>query len=167
MQGIPSNDEIQGEVDPIRRALLAGMQRMLLGQPRTPAGGALNVKTLAIESGVPRHHLYQTHPDLRDRFEFLRDHSSMPSATEATLQEQLARMKTELEELRNRHRESLDELRNWKALAETFGRAINVLQEELRREQIKSGRLAKKVANFETQNHPAPVVHIRPSRSGQ
>ena len=160
----PSNEEIRLEVDPIRRAILAGMQRILLGQPKAVSVGATSFSDLAVEAGIARHHLYQTNPDLRERFEFLRDRSEAPTLAESDLKKKVAALQVEAERLRDVQERWRDDARNWKALAETFQRAINVLQEELRSEQITSSRLAKKLAKLENINGQSPVVPIRPRR---
>jgi AcrR family transcriptional regulator len=160
----PSNDEIRLEVDPVRRAILAGMQRVLLGQPKAVSVGATSFSDLAVEAGIARHHLYQTHPDLKDRFEFLRDRSDAPTLAESNLQKKVTMLQAETERLRDLQERTRDDARNWKALSETFERAINVLQEELRREQTTSSRLSARLARIEGSPGQAPVVSIRPRR---
>ena len=162
---IPSNDEIEQESDAIRKAILSGMQRILLGQPRTVAPGADTFSHLAVEAQVKRHHLYQRHPDLKDRFEFLRDQSARRTDLETELEKRVEGLKIKVKRLTELQTTTRTEARHWRSVSETFARAINVLQEELRREQVTTARLAKKLKSSTELSTQSPVVHIRPSSS--
>lgn len=158
---VPANSEIANEEEGIRRAILAAIQRIILGQPRLIAPGNTSLSGLAIEAGVPRHHLYQTHPDLRARFEFLRDRPDQKTQMELDLDARLRKAKLEIQRLVELQARTHERASTWKALTETLARAINVLQEELRQEQIKSGRLARKVEGQVSTGSIAPLTLIR------
>lgn len=155
----PSNAEIQGEKDPIRRDILAAMQRILLGCPRHVPPGSTSVSHLAQEAQIGRHHLYQSHPDLRDRYSYLCDRADRPTEKEAALRAALDRTKTELTRMRELQTRTRQQASDWRALTEVLARAINVLQEELHQEQIKAERLADRLGRIEKQPAPSsPVV---------
>jgi hypothetical protein len=59
---------IDHETDPVRRAILAAMNRLFAGRPQR-SSGRLNVTQLAIEADVKRWHLTHQHLDLRDLFQ--------------------------------------------------------------------------------------------------
>lgn len=56
------------ETDPIRKKILAAMNRMFAGNPQRSTG-RLNVSQLAIEAAVPRWHLTHQHVDLKEMFQ--------------------------------------------------------------------------------------------------
>ncbi|WP_328559279.1 hypothetical protein [Streptomyces coelicoflavus] len=56
------------ETDPIRKAILSAMDRMLSGSPKRSTGH-LNVSQLAVEADVKRWQLTHRHTDLRDLFQ--------------------------------------------------------------------------------------------------
>jgi integrase len=56
------------ETDPVRRAILAAMDRMLSGCPQRSTG-RLNVSQLAVEADIKRWQLTHQHTDLRDLFQ--------------------------------------------------------------------------------------------------
>lgn len=141
----PSNDEIDAETDAVRRSLLAGIQRMLLGQPQRVPVAALSISNLATEANVARHHLYQGHRDLRERFEFLRERAGEPTAAENELRRALETALADTARLRQLQHRTHEQAEHWKALSQVFQRAINVLQEELRQEQVRSERLARRL----------------------
>lgn len=133
---------------------------MLLGQPRLVPTGAMTISDLAREAGVGRHTLYRS-PDLKERFEYLRDKAQEPTPSELRLQEQLEAAKAEIRRLRQVQSRTRDEAGNWKALCLILERAINVLQEELRQEQEKSRRLIARLEKVKAKRGSAPVVPIR------
>lgn len=59
---------IGSETDPVRRAIIAAMNRLFAGTPQR-SNGRLNVTQLAIEADLKRWHLTHQHPDLKDRFQ--------------------------------------------------------------------------------------------------
>jgi hypothetical protein len=56
------------ETDPVRRAILAAMNRLFAGTPQRSTG-RLNVSQLAIEADVRRWQLTHQHTDLKDLFQ--------------------------------------------------------------------------------------------------
>ncbi|GAA3372277.1 hypothetical protein GCM10017744_103160 [Streptomyces antimycoticus] len=59
---------LDNEQDPVRRDIIAAINRLLAGTPHR-SNGRLNVTQLAIEAGVKRWHLTHQHTDLKDRFQ--------------------------------------------------------------------------------------------------
>jgi AcrR family transcriptional regulator len=165
---IPENAEIDNEGDSSRRAILAAMQRIFLGQPKWVPVGATSISDLAREAQVGRHVLYRS-LDLKDRFAYLRDTAHQPTAPELQLHEQMAKLKSEVTDLRQLQSRTYERAESWKALGTTLERAINVLQEELRQEQIKSERLARRLSDLKTESGvgSAPVIPLRPRPNSQ
>lgn len=56
------------EKDPVRKKLLAAMDRLLDGSPLR-SSGRLSVSQLAVEAGVERWRLTHQHTDLKERFQ--------------------------------------------------------------------------------------------------
>ena len=140
------------------------MQRMFLGHPKHVPPGADSVSHLAKEAAVGRHHLYQGHSDLRERFEYLRDRSGQATVREVELQLILDRTKVELartRELQVRTREEVDNLRG---ATENFARIINVLQAELRQEQLKTDRLHRRLLRYKEDAVESSAVIKMPNR---
>ncbi|MFD7627545.1 hypothetical protein ACFV7Q_16150 [Streptomyces sp. NPDC059851] len=71
------------ETDPVRRDILAAMNRLFAGTPARSAG-RLNVSQLAAEAGLKRWHLTHQHPDLKDLFQshVAQDHAARPKLAE-------------------------------------------------------------------------------------
>jgi hypothetical protein len=118
--------------------LLAAMVRILSGRPSTARAGDLTITAVAVESGLKRHYLTHRHPELKDLFYQLRDHHHNPVKTDA------AQLKSDIEDLRRRLGDANDQRRKWKATAETFARAIQVLtleNDRLRQNQPAGGRV--------------------------
>jgi len=158
---MPTNRKVAAETDPVRRAILGAIQRLLLSQPRHVRPGASSISDLAREAEVARHHLYQTHPDLKARFEYLRDRAQTPTQAEASLTEALEKAKQEITRLEQLQTRTRTEALNWKGLCEVLQRAINVLQEELRQEQLKTERRSRRLAMTPTTPTAEPVIPIR------
>ena len=59
---------IASETDPVRRAIIAAMNRLFAGTPQR-SNGRLSVTPLAIEADLKRWHLTHQHPDLKDLFQ--------------------------------------------------------------------------------------------------
>jgi AcrR family transcriptional regulator len=163
--GPPSNFEIERERDSTRREILAAMQRILLGHPKYVPPGATSVSQLAKEAKLGRHHLYQKHPDLRYRYEYLRDRRGQPTERETELQLLLDRTKSEIVEMRGLQSRTRQEANDWKALSELLARAINTLQEGLHQEQVKAGRLARRLGKLEGQEGQSSTVVLLHRRS--
>lgn len=155
---IPDNAEIENENDSSRRAILAAMQRIILGQPKRVPVGATSISDLAREAQVGRHVLYRS-LDLKDRFAYLCDTVHQPTAPELQLHEQIAKLKSEVTGLRQLQSRTHDRAESWKALCTTLERATNVLQEELRLEQIKSERLARRLNDLKPESESGSAPH--------
>lgn len=155
----PSNAEIEREKDPVRKDILSAMQRIHLGHPKRVPLGAKSISHLAKEAGIGRHYLYQSHSDLKDRHEYLRDRADQPTEKEAKLQSRADRYRSEIAELRDLQGRTRQEATDWKALTELLARVINTLQEELHQEQIRSERLARRLRKVDEQmGQPSAVV---------
>jgi hypothetical protein len=77
----------------------AAMDRLLAGT-LLRSGGELTIVSLAIEAGVKRHVLTHKHTDLKDRFYArARAQDSVP-ASEAALREQIADLRSKLDDMR-------------------------------------------------------------------
>ena len=111
---LPGNAEIAREKDPTRRAIIAAIQRILLGQPKHIPPGAISISHLAQEAQVGRHHLYQSHPDLKDRYEYLRDRSRQPTEKELGLRHELDEAKAKITQLRDLQARTHERSQNWK-----------------------------------------------------
>lgn len=156
---LPTDHEIASEPDKRRRAILGAMQRILTGRPRHVPPGRDSVSQLAIEAGVGRHHLYQRNPDLRVRFERLRETGGQRTSREVELQRRLDDAVSEVRRLTILQSQTHHRTEQWKGLVDTLQRAINVLQEELRTEEIRSQRLEKRLGKVQEQGGlPAPVL---------
>ena len=162
LPSIPTDSEIAGERDNVRHAVLAAMQRILTGNPRVVPPGSDSILQLAAEAGIGRHQLYRSAADLRLRFERIKDASNRQTDGETLLQRRLDDAKEEVRRLALLQAQTRREGEQWKGLVELLHRAINVLQEELRTEQIRAGRLEKRLQQEAERNPGAPVVPIRP-----
>lgn len=161
---VPDNAEIAKETSSSRKSVLSAIQRMMLGQPRLVPVGAMTISDLAREAGVGRHTLYRS-PDLKDRFEYLRDKAEEPTSAELRLKAQMEDLKVEVKRLRHLQSSTKDDASKWKSLCLILGRAINVLQEELRQEQDKSGRLLARLEKAKAKKGQDSVVPIRSRRT--
>lgn len=159
---IPTDREIANEPDEVRRAVLSAMQRILTGNPRTVRPGSDSVLQLAVEAGVGRHQLYRRDPDLRLRFERLKNQAGQRSDAETRWQTRLDDAHAEVTRLTKLQAKTRKDAEDWKGFAELLQRALNVLQEELRNEQIRNSRLTKRLKRMEEASPLAPVVPIRP-----
>ena len=141
----PTNHEITREADPDRKALLGAMQRILNGTPTTVSRGATRFSDLAAEAGLKRFVLYQHHPDLKDRFEHLRDHAQRPTDREEKLQGDLADAARRIADLEQRLAAELERRDNWKGLAELLANAVATLQADAEQQRTRADRLARKL----------------------
>lgn len=115
--------------DDVVAQLLAAMVRVLSGRPSNAKPGDLTITAVAAESGLKRHYLTHKHPALKDLFYQLRDHHQNPVKHDAS------QLTSEIDDLKRRLGDANDQLRKWKATAETYGRAIQVLTLEKRQLQ--------------------------------
>jgi hypothetical protein len=101
-------DQTRGQTE---QRIRAAMDRLLQGG--TPAGGGCDLRSLAAEAGVARSSLYTTYRHLKVEFEQRRSRQSADGTAVDARQEQIARLRTEADRLRERltaHREELAEL---------------------------------------------------------
>lgn len=72
------------ETDPVRKKILAAMDRLMAGKPLRSTG-RLSVSQLAIEAGVPRWHLTHQHVDLKEMFQAqVRNQGKTPAPYQGT-----------------------------------------------------------------------------------
>ncbi|WP_323958891.1 hypothetical protein GC088_10055 [Arthrobacter sp. JZ12] len=163
----PSNSEIRSEKNPTRQAILSAMQRILSGVPKRVPSGALTTRDLAFEAEVGRHHLYQSHPDLRQRFEFLREREGTRPEREVALQEALERARSQAVRHKDSQQRARQEADDWKELVEVLARVINALQEEIHQEQIKVERLTRRLHEPGSSHRPTVVPITKYSAGGK
>jgi len=118
MTGFP----IGNETDPVRRAVIAAMNRLFIGKPQR-SNGRLNITQLAIEADVKRWHLTHQHTDLRELFQrqVAKDDSCRSWAT---------RSADELEDLKKEHAELREHCRALEARLAIYASALNLLSLE-------------------------------------
>ncbi|MCX4437776.1 MULTISPECIES: hypothetical protein [Streptomyces] len=113
---------IDDETDPVRRAIVAAMNRLFTGKVQR-SSGRLNVCQLAIEADVKRWHLTHQHLDLKERFQA---HVAQTESQKAThLQDADA-----LTELQQKHAELQAHCRFLEARLHTYATALNLLSLE-------------------------------------
>jgi hypothetical protein len=110
------------ETDPIRRAIIAAMNRLLGGTPHR-SNGRLNVSQLAIEANVKRWHLTHQHPDLRDLFQAQVARQESRRATHL-------RSADAIEDLRRKHADLQEHCRFLEARLQTYAAVLNMLAME-------------------------------------
>lgn len=120
MTAIPLN----GETDPIRRAIIAAMNRLFAGTPKRSTG-RLNVSQLAIEADIQRWHLTHQHQDLKELFQ-------ARVATEETKRITHVRGQDEHQELRKKYTELQAHARFLEERLQLYATAVNLLSLELR-----------------------------------
>lgn len=157
----PTNGEITREKDPVRKAILSAMQRILSGHPKHVLPGATTISDLAAESETGRHHLYQSHPDLRERFEYLRDRADQPTQRESDALARLETVKTENAQLKELQARTRAEATEWQGRFENSLRLTVVLQEQARSESIKADRLERKLLAAKGAETTGSVIAMR------
>ncbi|NEC02217.1 hypothetical protein [Streptomyces anulatus] len=107
------------ETDPIRKAILSAMNRMLSGSSKHSAG-QLNVSQLAVEAGVKRWQLTHRHTDLRELFQTrARQVESSQGTHQRTVEER--------NDLRQRHAELQRHCAELEERVQTYAAAINLM----------------------------------------
>ena len=101
--------------------LLAAMVRVLSGTPATARPGNLTITAVATEAGLKRHHLTHKHTELKELFYQLRDNHANP------VKDHAASLTEQVSDLKQKLADAHDQRRKWKATAETYARAINIL----------------------------------------
>jgi hypothetical protein len=110
------------ETDPIRRAIIAAMNRLLAATPHR-SNGRLNVSQLAIEADVKRWHLTHQHPDLKDLFQAEVAKQESRRATHL-------RSADALEDLQRKYAELQEQCRLLEARLQTYATVLNLLAME-------------------------------------
>ncbi|MEV3845546.1 hypothetical protein AB0L20_18610 [Streptomyces albidoflavus] len=110
---------LDNEQDPVRRNIIAAINRLLAGTPHR-SSGRLNVTQLAVEADVKRWHLTHQHIDLKDRFqaEAAQEEAKRAKATQAG--DAMEKLKRENAELRQR-------CRHLESRLEIYATALNQL----------------------------------------
>ncbi|MCY0927897.1 hypothetical protein OTB20_17085 [Streptomyces sp. H27-H1] len=107
------------EPDPVRRAILAAMNRLFAGTPQRSAG-RLNVSQLAVEADVKRWHLTHQHSDLKDLFQ---SEAAKAEAKRATH----VRAADAFEELKKKHTKLQDRCRVLEERLAIYATAVSLL----------------------------------------
>ncbi|SOD83048.1 hypothetical protein [Streptomyces sp. Ag109_G2-15] len=110
---------LDGETDPVRREIIAAINRLLAGTPHR-SNGRLNVSQLAIEADVKRWHLTHQHTDLKDRFQA---EIALAEAKRATA----AQSVDAYEELKRENAELRQHCRHLQSRLEIYATALNQL----------------------------------------
>lgn len=110
---------LDGETDPVRRDIIAAINRLFAGTPHRSAG-RLNVTQLAIEADVKRWYLTHQHTDLKDQFqvEVARADAKRAAAVQIT---------DEYEELKRQNAELRKYCRHLESRLEIYATALNQL----------------------------------------
>ncbi|MGW1024247.1 hypothetical protein ACWD4J_11110 [Streptomyces sp. NPDC002577] len=82
------------EADPVRRAILAAMNRLFAGTPQR-SNGRLNVSRLAVEANVKRWHFTHQHPDLKDLFQAKTSEEEAKRASQGRSADAYEKLKTQ------------------------------------------------------------------------
>ncbi|MGV9895155.1 hypothetical protein [Streptomyces tendae] len=114
---------LDDEQDPVRRDIIAAINRLLAGTPHR-SNGRLNVTQLAIEAGVKRWHLTHQHTDLKDRFQA---EAELAEARRTTA----AQSADAYEELKLKYTELSQHCRHLESRLEIYATALSQLALEL------------------------------------
>ncbi|WP_216918056.1 hypothetical protein [Nocardia noduli] len=109
---------LAGETDPVRRDIIAAINRLLAGTPRRSRG--LNISQLAAEADVKRWRLTHQHTDLKDRFQAEIAHAE-------TQQAAIIRSADDYEDLKRKHTELNRHCRDLERRLEIYAVALNQL----------------------------------------
>ncbi|WP_109530080.1 hypothetical protein [Nocardia aurea] len=110
---------LAGETDPVRRDIIAAINRLLAGTPRR-SRGRLNISQLAVEANVKRWRLTHQHTDLKDRFQAEIAHAE-------TQQAAIIRSADDYEDLKRKHAELNRHCRDLERRLEIYAVALNQL----------------------------------------
>lgn len=138
---------LDGEHDPVRREIIAAINRLLAGTPHR-SNGRLNVTQLAIEADVKRWHLTHQHTDLKDRFQEEVSRAEAKRAASAKVADAYEDLKQENTELRQH-------VRHLEGRLEIYAAALDLLARE---HAVLSGRDADaaKVRTLPRRRQPLP-----------
>ncbi len=144
MSQVPTLEEVRAEPDQVRKAILEAILRVVEERPLHIEVGDYSVVGLADEAGVKRHWFNQRHKDLRERYQFIRDHfldPPPPVDEDARIEELLRRISV----LEARLAEAAVERDHWKTSAELFVRAMNVQEVDLATRDTTIARLKRRL----------------------
>ncbi|MEV6256724.1 hypothetical protein ACIHAX_19505 [Nocardia sp. NPDC051929] len=110
---------LAGETDPVRRDIIAAINRMLTGTPQR-SRGRLNICQLAVEADVKRWRLTHQHIDLKDRFQAEIAHLETEHAA-------IIRSADDYEDLKRKHAELNHHCRDLERRLEVYAVALNQL----------------------------------------
>jgi hypothetical protein len=113
---------MDNETDPVRRAILAAMNRLFTGTPQR-SNGRLNISQLAIEANIKRWHLTHQHPDLKDLFQ------AQVAENEAKRAAHIRSVDT-FEELKKKHADLQAHCQFLEARLQTYATALSLLSLE-------------------------------------
>ncbi|MCZ2524364.1 hypothetical protein [Streptomyces sp. HB2AG] len=113
---------LDAEHDPVRREIIAAINRLLVGTPHR-SNGRLNVTQLAIEADVKRWHLTHQHTDLKDRFQEEVARAEAKRAASAKVADAYEVLKQENADLRQ-------QVRHLESRLEIYATALNQLARE-------------------------------------
>lgn len=146
---IPTLTEISEETDPVRKAILEAMLRIIEERPLQVQVGAHSVVALAQEAQIKRHWLTQRHTDLKDRFIFIKNNYLEPP-TPVDEDERQAALLQQISELETRLAAVIEERNKWKASAQLFIRSMNVQEVDLAAKAQTIERLTRRLEKAET-----------------
>lgn len=107
------------ETDPVRKRIIAAMQRLTAGQPLRSTG-RMSVSQLAVEADLPRWHLTHQHVDLKELFQAqVKAAQSTPAA--------FARDLSDLEKLKGQHAKLVASYAELEAQVAFYAAVINTL----------------------------------------
>jgi hypothetical protein len=107
------------EKDPVRKKILAAMDRLLAGKPLRSTG-RLSVSQLAVEAGIGRWHLTHQHTDLKEMFQA---RAKSAAATAAATARQLS----ETEQLNAKHAKLAEHCAELEEQLARYAAVINLL----------------------------------------
>ncbi|MBS2545531.1 hypothetical protein KGQ19_01475 [Catenulispora sp. NL8] len=113
---------IERESDPVRKAILAAMNRLLRHTPQRSTG-RLSISQLAIEAGVKRWVLTHQHTDLKDLFQ-------QQAGQQEARRSAALRSADEFEQLNRRHAELQAHCRFLQDRLDTYATALSLLAAE-------------------------------------
>ncbi|MFE6164941.1 hypothetical protein ACFQ7F_39205 [Streptomyces sp. NPDC056486] len=113
---------MDNETDPVRRSIIAAMNRLFAGTPQR-SNGRLNVTQLAVEADVKRWHLTHQHPDLKDAFQ-------KQAARDEVKRADHTRSADALGELKKKHTELQAHCRSLESRLQIYAAALNLLSLE-------------------------------------
>lgn len=122
-----------------RNGIRAAMDRLLAGTPLR-SDGALTAVSLAAEASVKRHVLTHRHTDLKDEFYARIRAQGHTPASELAIRQEVADLKKKLDQAR-------EELKELRAVNETYARVVNVLTIE--NQQLKEA-VSKRIPHVRT-----------------